>query len=62
MRIKVGKYEGILIELDSVFQVQRDILRNVVHVVLYRIVILCDDNAKVEIRNVKPAEIEVLHD
>lgn len=62
MRIKARSYEGILIELDGVAQVMRDYTRKIVRAIKYRVVILCDDGAKVELTDVDPKEIEVVNE
>lgn len=62
MRIKARSYEGILIELDGVAQVMRDYTRKIARAIKYRVVILCDDGAKVELTDVYPKEIEVVNE
>lgn len=62
MRIKARSYEGILIELDGVAQVMRDHTRKIARAIKYRVVILCDDGAKVELTDVDPKEIEVVNE
>lgn len=62
MRIKARSYEGILIELDGVVQVMRDYTRKIARAIKYRVVILCDDGAKVELTDVDPKEIEVVNE
>lgn len=66
MRIKARSYEGILIELDGVARVIRDYTRNIAReiarAIKYRVVILCDDGAKVELTDVYPKEIEVVNE
>lgn len=62
MRIKARSYEGILIELDGVARVMRDYTRNIARAIKYRVVILCDDGAKVELTDVDPKEIEVVNE
>lgn len=58
MRIKARSYEGIVLELDGDVRVLRDYTSEIVRVIKYRVVILCDDGAKVELTNVAPKEIE----
>ena len=60
MKVKVRTYKGTVLELDSAVHMLRDCLRNVVQTIRYRIVILCDDGAKVELTDISPEEIEVL--
>lgn len=60
MKVKVRTYKGTILELDSAVHVFRDCLRNVVRTIRYRIVILCEDGAKVELADISPEEIEVL--
>lgn len=62
MRIKARSYEGIVLELDGDVQVLRDYTREIVRVIKYRVVILCDDGAKVELTDVAPKEIEVVNE
>ena len=62
MRIKARSYEGIVIELDRDVRVMRDYTREIVRVIKYRVVILCDDGAKVELTDVAPKEIEVVNE
>ena len=62
MRIKARSYEGILIELDGVARVMRDYTREIAHTIKYRVVILCDDGAKVDLMDVDPKEIEVVNE
>lgn len=62
MRIKARSYEGILIELDGVAQVMREYTRKISRAIKYRVVILCDDGAKVELTDVDPKEIEVVNE
>lgn len=62
MRIKARSYEGILIELDGVARVMRDYTRKIARAIKYRVVILCDDGAKVELTDVDPKEIEVVNE
>ena len=60
MRIKARGYEGLLIELGSFMCASADISSKAIDRIVYTIVILCDDNAKVELGVVAPSEIEVL--
>ncbi len=60
MKVKVRTYKGTVLELDSAVHMLCDCLRNVVQTIRYRIVILCDDGAKVELTDISPEEIEVL--
>lgn len=60
MRIKVRSYKGLLVELDSVVDIRRDIARNAVRIIRYQVAILCDDGAEITLRDVAPNEIEVL--
>lgn len=62
MRIKARSYEGIVLELDGDVRVMRDYNREIVRVIKYWVVILCDDGAKVELTNVAPEEIEVVNE
>jgi hypothetical protein len=62
MRIKARSYEGIVLELDGEVRAMRDCTRKIVRVVKYRVVILCDDDAKVELMDVYPREIEVVNE
>lgn len=62
MRIKARSYEGIVLELDGDVLVMRDYKREIARVIKYRVVILCDDGAKVELTNVAPKEIEVVNE
>ena len=62
MRIKARSYEGIVLELDGVAQVMRDYTSKIVRAIKYRVVILCDDGAKVELTDVDPKEIEVVNE
>lgn len=62
MRIKARSYEGIVLELDGDVQVMRDYTREIVRVIKYQVVILCDDGAKVELTDVAPKEIEVVNE
>lgn len=62
MRIKARSYEGIVLELDGDVQVLRDYTREIVRVIKYQVVILCDDGAKVELTDVAPKEIEVVNE
>lgn len=62
MRIKARSYEGIVLELDGDVLVMRDYNREIARVIKYRVVILCDDGAKVELTNVAPKEIEVVNE
>lgn len=62
MRIKARSYEGIVLELDGDVRVMRDNNREIARVIKYRVVILCDDGAKVELTNVAPKEIEVVNE
>lgn len=62
MRIKARSYEGIVLELDGEVRVMRDYTREIARVIKYRVVILCDDDAKVELTDVKPKEIEVVNE
>lgn len=62
MRIKARSYEGIVLELDGEVRVMRDYTREIARVIKYRVVILCDDGAKVELTDVKPKEIEVVNE
>lgn len=50
MRIKARSYEGIVLELDGEVRVMRDYTRKIARVIKYRVVILCDDGAKVSLR------------
>lgn len=61
MRIKIGNYEGILLEAESTVRVVRDFFGEVVREITYRVVILCDDSAKIELDGVPPIEIEVIN-
>ena len=61
MRIKIGNYEGILLEAESTVCVVRDFSSEVVREITYRVVILCDDSAKIELDEVSPLEIEVIN-
>lgn len=61
MRIKIGNYEGILLEAESTMCVVRDFFGEVVRENSYRVVILCDDSAKIELNGVSPLEIEVIN-
>ena len=61
MRIKIGNYEGILLEAESTVCVVRDFSGEVVREITYRVVILCDDSAKIELDGVRPLEIEVIN-
>ena len=60
MKVKVRNYKGTVLEIDSAVNVLRDGSRNAIRGIQYRIVILCDDGAKVELSDVSPNEIEVL--
>lgn len=60
MKAKVRNYKGTVLEIDSAVNVLRDGSRNAIRVIQYRIVILCDDGARVELSDVSPNEIEVL--
>lgn len=40
----------------------RDYTRKIVRAIKYRVVILCDDGAKVELTDVDPKEIEVVNE
>nr|DAT95415.1 MAG TPA: hypothetical protein [Caudoviricetes sp.] len=60
MKVKVRNYKGTVLEIDSAVNVLRDGSRNAIRVIQYRIVILCDDGARVELSDVSPNEIEVL--
>ena len=62
MRIKARGYEGIALELDREMRVLRDYNREIARVIKYRVVILCDDGAKVELTDVAPKEIEVVNE
>ena len=62
MRIKARSYEGIVLELDGEVRVMRDYTREIARVIKYRVVILCDDVAKVELTDVNPKEIEVVNE
>lgn len=62
MRIKARSYEGIVLELDRDVRVLRDYTREIVRVIKYQVVILCDDGAKVELTDVAPKEIEVVNE
>ena len=62
MRIKARSYEGIVLELDSEVLVMRDYTREIARAINYRVVILCDDGAKVELTDVNPKEIEVVNE
>lgn len=62
MRIKARSYEGIVLELDGDVRVLRDYTREIVRVIKYQVVILCDDGAKVELTDVSPKEIEVVNE
>lgn len=61
MRIKIGNYEEILLEAESTVCVVRDFFGEVVREITYRVVILCDDSAKIELDGVSPLEIEVIN-
>ena len=60
MKVKVRNDKGTVLEIDSAVNVLRDGSRNAIRVIQYRIVILCDDGARVELSDVSPNEIEVL--
>jgi hypothetical protein len=62
MRIKARSYEGIVLELDGEVRVMRDYTREIARVIKYRVVILFDDGAKVELTDVNPKEIEVVNE
>lgn len=62
MRIKARSYEGIVLELDGEVRVMRDYTREIARAIKYRVVILCDDGAKVELTDVNPKEIEVVNE
>lgn len=62
MRIKARSYEGIVLELDGEVRAMRDCTRKIVRIIKYRVVILCDDGAKVELTDVNPKEIEVVNE
>lgn len=62
MRIKARSYEGIVLELDGKVRVMRDYTREIARIIKYRVVILCDDGAKVELTDVNPKEIEVVNE
>ena len=62
MRIKARSYEGIVLELDGEVRVMRDYTREIARVIKNRVVILCDDGAKVELTDVNPKEIEVVNE
>lgn len=62
MRIKARSYEGIVLELDGDVRVMRDYTREIARVTKYRVVILCDDGAKVELTDVDLKEIEVVNE
>lgn len=62
MRIKARSYERIVLELDGDVRVLRDYTREIVRVIKYQVVILCDDGAKVELTDVAPKEIEVVNE
>lgn len=62
MRIKARSYEGIVLELDGDVRVMRDYTREIARVIKYRVVILRDDGAKVELTDVNPKEIEVINE
>lgn len=62
MRIKARSYEEIVLELDGDVRVLRDYTREIVRVIKYQVVILCDDGAKVELTDVAPKEIEVVNE
>lgn len=61
MRVKVRNYEGILLEAEATICVTRDFSSEVVREITYRVVILCDDSAKIELDGVIPIEIEVIN-
>lgn len=62
MRIKVRGYEGVLINLDSVVDIFRDVTQKRVRVIRYCVTIICDDEATVKLDCVKPNEIEVINE
>ena len=62
MRIKARSYEGIVLELDGDVRALRDYTREIVRVIKYQVVILCDDGAKVELTDVAPKEIQVVNE
>ena len=51
-----------MLELDGEVRVMRDYTREIARVIKYRVVILCDDGAKVELTDVNPKEIEVVNE
>jgi hypothetical protein len=61
MRVKIRNYEGILLEAESTMHVLRDFCSEMVREITYRVVILCDDSAKIELDGVPPIEIEVIN-
>lgn len=61
MRVKIRNYKGILLEAESTMYVLRDFSREAVRKIEYRVVILCDDSAKIELNGVPPIEIEVIN-